>query len=348
MNDVLSVGVVLREDEGFRDECASGKEVGEQRLLESLENRADLRRNHHGTVNLGGRIAEILVEPLPASLTRLLAAFVHVKAFFDLPPFFGDLRFDPIDIVPDIHSIGHGALVVVFHHEVLVEKADGLLRRRGSKPDQEGIEIFKHLPPEIVDRPMAFVGDNGVERLDWDGRIVFDVFRARVGRRHFKTGFFVDVLVEFLTAQNRIESLDGADRHTGDGIKLAGGEMLDIVKFGELSACIGRHELLELGERLATKVGAIHQKENALCSGMLDQPVGERTCCVGLARASRHLDQSARVIGGERLLQICDSLDLAFAHPVCRQGKLKGHLGQFSTEGCLFGDQSSECVRAVK
>ena len=59
----------------------------------------------------------------------LLAAAVDVEALLDLAALLGDLRFDAVDVVADIHAIGDGALVVVFRDEVLVEEADGLLAR---------------------------------------------------------------------------------------------------------------------------------------------------------------------------------------------------------------------------
>ncbi len=65
----------------------------------------------------------------------------------------------------------------VFHDQVLVEEAEGLLVGRGGEADEVGIEVFEHLCPEVVDGPMAFVGDDDVEGLDGDGRIVVDGVR---------------------------------------------------------------------------------------------------------------------------------------------------------------------------
>ena len=108
----------------------------------------------------------------------LLAAPVHVEALLDLAALLGDLRLDAIDVVADVDAIGDGALVVVFHHEVLIEEADGLLRGRGGEADEEGVEVFEHLPPEVVDRAVALVGDDEVEGLDGDRGVVGDVLRA--------------------------------------------------------------------------------------------------------------------------------------------------------------------------
>jgi hypothetical protein len=44
-----------------------------------------------------------------------------------------------------------------------------------------GVEIFEDLAPEIVDRTVALVGDNDIEGVDWDRRVVF------YGRRFFES-----------------------------------------------------------------------------------------------------------------------------------------------------------------
>ena len=54
-------------------------------------------------------------------------------------------------------------------------------------------------------------------------------------------------------------------------------EVLDVVKLGELAAVVGRDELLELLERLAPEVAAVHQEQHALRAGELDEPV-DRNC----------------------------------------------------------------------
>ena len=64
--------------------------------------------------------------------------------------------------------------MAVFHHEVLIEEAEGLLAGRGGEADEVGVEVFEHLAPEVVDGAVALVGDDDVEGLDGDGRVVFD------------------------------------------------------------------------------------------------------------------------------------------------------------------------------
>ena len=100
-----------------------------------------------------------------------------------MPPCLGDLGADAVDVEVDVDAVGHGLLVGVFHHQVLVEEAEGLLGRRGGQADQEGVEVFEHLPPEVVDRAVALVDDDEVEGLDRDGRVVDRPAAAPSGAR---------------------------------------------------------------------------------------------------------------------------------------------------------------------
>ncbi len=86
----------------------------------------------------------------------------------------GDLGLNPIDVVVDVDAVGDRFFVVVLHDQVLIEKAEGLLRRRRSEADQMGVEVFQHLAPEIVDRAVAFVGNDDVEGIDRKCRVVFN------------------------------------------------------------------------------------------------------------------------------------------------------------------------------
>ena len=40
--------------------------------------------------------------------------------------------------------------------------------RRGGQSDQERVEIFQHLPPEVVNGPVALIDDDEIEGLDGD------------------------------------------------------------------------------------------------------------------------------------------------------------------------------------
>ena len=124
-------------------------------------------------------VGEVLVELLPARLRGSRGrACPRRSPASTLEPRCGDRGADAVDVVVDVDAVGHGLLVGVFHDQVLVEEAEGLLGGRGGEADEVGVEVFEHLPPEVVDGAVAFVGDDDVEGLDGDGRVVVD--RARV------------------------------------------------------------------------------------------------------------------------------------------------------------------------
>ena len=56
-----------------------------------------------------------------------------------------DLSLDPVNIVADVHPVGHCPLMAVLHHEVLVDEAEGLLGGGGCESNQKGIEVLKDL-----------------------------------------------------------------------------------------------------------------------------------------------------------------------------------------------------------
>jgi hypothetical protein len=69
----------------------------------------------------------------------------HVVAGFDLAALLGDGGADAVDVVVDVDAVGHGLLVAVFHDQVLVEEAEGLLGGRGGEADEVGVEVLQHL-----------------------------------------------------------------------------------------------------------------------------------------------------------------------------------------------------------
>ena len=348
MHGVLGVGVVLAEDEGLGDEGAAGEKFGGQGILERLEHGANLGFHHDGAVEVGVGVGEIFIKALPADCASFLAAPVHVEAFLHLATLLGDLGFDAIDLVADVDSISNGPLVAVFHHEVLVEEPDGLLGRCGGETDEEGIEVFEHLSPEAVNGAVTFVRNDEVEGLNRDGGVVGHVFRAAIGGRNLVAGQFVEVRIEVLAAQNRIEALDGADGDASDGVEGVGGEMLDVVNLGELASGVGGNELLELGHGLASEIGAIHEKENALRTGVLDDPVSETARGVGLASSGGHLDQRAQMGGGEGFLKIRDALELTAPEVPRRQRIGEGHDRKPLAQGVGPGEPCREGFRTVK
>ena len=375
MHHVFGVGVVFAEDEGLWDKCASMEQFGEQRVFESLEHSADLRRDHDGAVEVLRGVGEVFVEPFPAAGACLFAAAVHIKTFLDAAALVGNLRLDPIDFVTDVHAIGDGAFVAVFHDKVLVEETDGLFGRRGGEADEMRVEVFEHLSPKVVDGAMALVGDDEIERLDGDGGVVGDFQRScssrgdealtsrRIdlslltsaatgigGKRRgdLEAGFFVEVFVHFLSTQHGVEALDGADGDTSDRIELVRGQVLDVVQLGELAARVGCDELVELAFGLAPEIGAVHEEQDALRPGVFDEAVCERTGSVGFARTGRHLDKRARQIGGKRLVELHAGFDLTSAHTRRGERMREGHFCEPGAKGVRFGHPRCKCFRPVE
>ena len=92
---------------------------------------------------------------------------------FHAAPFARQPGTDAIDLIAHVDAIRHRPLVGVLRDQVLVEEPQRMLRRRGRQPDQEGIEILQHLPPQIVDRAVALVRHDEIIRFDGDVGVVF-------------------------------------------------------------------------------------------------------------------------------------------------------------------------------
>ena len=123
-------------------------------------------------VELVGVVAEVVVELFPAFLAGVALHDLHGIAGLYLGALFGDGGADAVDVVVDVDAVGHGHFVVVFHHQILVEEAEGLLAGRGGEADEVGVEVFEHLTPQVVDGSVAFVGEDDVEELHGYARVV--------------------------------------------------------------------------------------------------------------------------------------------------------------------------------
>lgn len=344
MDDVLGVGVVLGEDERLRHERAAGEQLGLHDLLVGTQDGADLIGHDDGTVEVGRGVVEIIGENFLPGLARCLAAVVDEEAFVHLAAGLGDLGFDAINVVADIHAIGDGALVVVFGYPVLVEIGDGLRRGRGGEADEGGVEVFEHLPPEIVDRAMALVGDDEVELLDGDGWIVSDIAGAGDAERggQFRAGEIVRAFREIFAAQDRVEPLDGTDSDAADVIDVRGGEVLDVVEFREETPGIGRAVAVEFVARLLAKIGAVHKKEDPAGLGEFDEAIGEGAGGESFSRAGGHVNERARTVLGKGGFQTGDGFDLAIAHAILDQRVDDGQRLQSVTQRVLLGSPLGE------
>ena len=106
-----------------------------------------------------------------------------------------------------------------------------------------GIEVLQHLAPEVVDGTVALIGDNEIESIDWDCRIVF------YGRCFFEQCFqtldrsFVGFLIQLLSLEHRIKALNRADANACAGVERVRGQALDDIFFVEFIVVVGRHIL---------------------------------------------------------------------------------------------------------
>ena len=170
-HDVLGVQIGLGEDERFGNLGAAGKDL-RQLVLERADDQANLILGHHVPVKLVGGVGQVVVEFLVflPLVRRSRCGTKMPGSSSELGPVLGDLRFDAVHVVADIDAIDHGLFVGIVLHQVAVEEADGLRRRRGGQADQEGIEVFENLPPDVVDAAVAFIDHDEIERLDGDLR----------------------------------------------------------------------------------------------------------------------------------------------------------------------------------
>jgi hypothetical protein len=67
-------------------------------------------------------------------------------------------------------------------------------------------------------------------------------------------GFFFKLIAELFPPEDRIEPLDSGDADAGGLVYLVRFQLLDNVFFGEFVRAVWRNILLELLERLASKV----------------------------------------------------------------------------------------------
>ena len=277
-----------------------------------------------------GAVREVLVEQLPAGATGGAIAEPRPHPGVDRAPALGDLRLDAVDVEVDVDPVHDGLLVAVLHDEVLVEEAERLLVRGRGEPDGEGVEVVEHLPPEAVDRAVALVDDHDVEEL---GRQLAVVLDGEEPGGELEGRVLVDLLVERgLAAEDRVDPLDRGDRHARDGVDVVRGEVLDVVELGELAPVVRRREALELLQRLAAEVGAVDEEEDPARVGVLDEAVGDVGRGEGLAGAGRHLDQRARAVRGERLLEVADGRDLR--GPEARLSQRRQRAQAVSQRGC--------------
>lgn len=210
VDDVLGVAVVLGEDEGLGHPGfveahglstggAVGEDLGEEFFPERFDDGAKLIGDDDGAVELGFLIGLLGFLDFPTPGAGEAVAFLIVMPRLDGDAFFGDFGFDPVDVVADVHAIGYGLHVGVLigapapplraapagslsrsarlGDEVAVEESEGGLAWSGGEADEEGVEVFDDLPPQVVDGAVALVDDDEVKGLGGDLGIVADFQR---------------------------------------------------------------------------------------------------------------------------------------------------------------------------
>ena len=98
-------------------------------MLERADDEPDLVFGHHVPVELVGVVVQVVVEfgIAPGAGAAVSAGDEPPRLALQGRPLLGDPGPDAVDVEADVHAVGHGLLVAVLHHEVVVEEADRLL-----------------------------------------------------------------------------------------------------------------------------------------------------------------------------------------------------------------------------
>ena len=149
LDDVVGVAVGLGEDQSLGDFLAVG-ENDRDAVTEGADHGANLVRVDHGAVKLRGGVGLLRVLLLPALGAGLPLAPLKPSLRRELAARARHLRVDEVNFVPDIDPVGDRHFVGVLADDVLLEEAVGAIVGRGGEADEEGVEIFDHLSPQIV------------------------------------------------------------------------------------------------------------------------------------------------------------------------------------------------------
>ena len=125
----------------------------------------------------------------------------------------------------------------VFADYIFLEETISAIVRRSGQADEIGVEILQNLKPEIVNREMAFVDDDEIEKLGRNLAVV-DNRHGLFGLDQFCRVGILGVRIHLLTLQVRVHTLDGTDAD----LTILGDEgrckSLDCVEFGELAVVV--------------------------------------------------------------------------------------------------------------
>ena len=282
----------------------------------------------------------------PALAAGEFVAFLD-EALQHFASFLGDLGLDEVGLALDVHTIGHSLLMGVFGDDVLLEEAVGRSAGGGGQADEEGVEVFEDLPPEVVDGAVTFIDDDEVEELGWNLFVVGNGERFLALHRGGLGGvLLVLALGHFPALEDGIHPLDGRDADFGVFRDVGGGEALDGVEFGERAIVVVRDVSDEFLFGLLAEVAGIDEEEDALHSGVLEQAVNGGDGSEGFSGAGGHLDERARLGLGKRCVELGDGVDLAVAQP---GGVERRHIvAQAAAEGWAGSQSFSESFRPVE
>ena len=206
---------------------------------------------------------------------------------------FADGGLDQKHVLAHVHAVYDRLFARIFADNVLVEERKRPLVGRCGQSDDEGVKIFKHLLPYIVDGTVAFIYYYAIEELWRVFRVVNNLFGCRgIGGCIFIERCFLCGFVKFFTLKDGEHSLNGAYANLdaiGDVRRL---KSVDTVDMREGAVVVRRPVCQELALRLLAKTLGIDKKKNAIHLSVFQEPVGRRNGGECLARACRHLYQS--------------------------------------------------------
>ena len=237
--------------------------ISGQFVAEGANDGADLVGVDDGTVELLGTIGEVLVLDLPALSAGQALALFDLLAGLKLAAVPRPFRINDVDLVADIDAVGNGLLMGVLADDVLLEKSVGAVVRRRGQADEIGVEVFEDLTPEVVNRAVAFVDDDEVEKLGWN-LVVIDNRHRFFWLNHFRRIDLFDGFVQLLALQERIHALDGADADLAVLGDVRRFETPDVVELGEFPVVVTGHVSHAFLLGLFAQMLGIYEKENPL------------------------------------------------------------------------------------
>ena len=124
--------------------------------------------------------------------------------------------------------------------------------------------------------------------------------------------------------------------------------MLDVVELGEETAGIGRAVAMEFVPRLLAEIRAVHEEEDPAGFGKFDEPIGKGAGGKGFPGTGGHVDEGARAVLSEGLLQAGDGFDLAIAHAIGGKRVGESHVRETATQGVRLGAPLCERLGAME